>query len=369
MDNFDKEEDTPSGVGGTHDTVLVIFHDGDNLPQNKATNLDCKKLEELDTTIYESFKKGSFVVQHGTRKFSSVGMDKTHEQVYNKLDEGHGGIIGLTRWKQAVAQRDIIKHEKLCINQFYRKMGGLQYDDAYTLHTVFFAKYLVESNYFSSTPIYFGGIGKDGQTSIRYGNGKEQDISCLQSDLEADERLCLHVHHAVAGNAEYIIIASSYTDVCVCVVYHFFKSFKKEGLSELRGQGNTSRVVPIYKLVEDLDNSTIEILPALRAITGCDTTSKFGTKLTALKHGKLSHLLQTFGKTDLCDVMMYDAEEFLVGILSSDFTSGNKLRLHRYHQMKRFDLEKLPPPSSSIRLHIKRIFFFFAMLQVVPLSC
>ncbi|KAJ8873318.1 hypothetical protein PR048_026952 [Dryococelus australis] len=140
---------------------------------------------------------------------------------------------------------------------------------------------------------------------------------------EADERLFLRVHHAVARNAERIIIASSDTDVFVRAVYHSFKSFKKEGLLELCvqcGQGNTSRAVPIHKLVEDLDHSTIEILPPLHAITGCDTTSKSGTKLTALKHSKLSpHLLPTFGTTDICEAMMDDAEEFLVGMLSIKF--------------------------------------------------
>ncbi|CAG2054943.1 unnamed protein product, partial [Timema podura] len=50
-------------------------------------------------------------------------------------------------------------------------------------------------------------------------------------------------------------------------------------------------------------------------------------KMRRDKHGKLSpHLLQTFGKTDLNKTMMDDAEEFLVGILSSNLTSGNNLR-------------------------------------------
>ena len=96
-----------------------------------------KNLEKVHPNNYASFKKGSFVVQHGARKFSSVGMDQALEQIYNKPAKGHGGIIGLTHQKQAVAQRDVIKHEKVCISQFYRKICGFQDEDEYTLHQHF----------------------------------------------------------------------------------------------------------------------------------------------------------------------------------------------------------------------------------------
>ncbi|KAJ8896918.1 hypothetical protein PR048_002264 [Dryococelus australis] len=249
------------------------------------------------------------------------------EQLYNKPAKGHGGIIGLTRRKQAVAQEmfvdkskkifDKVAKMKMSCSRKHMKNIGVARETEYSIDKLLCYK-LVSSSFF---------LTKDGF-------------------LRKPDK-------AVAWNAKRIIIASSDTDVFVCAVYHFFKSFKKEGLSEVCGQGNTSRVLPIHRLGEDLDHSTIEILPPLHAITGCDTTIKFGTKLTALKHGKLSPYL-LFGKTDLCEAMIDDADEFLVGVPSSNFTSGNKLRVHRYHQMKRLDLKKLPQPSSSIRLHMKR---------------
>lgn len=36
MDNFDHEENTPSGKGGSHDTILMLF-------QNTNTVLACKQ--------------------------------------------------------------------------------------------------------------------------------------------------------------------------------------------------------------------------------------------------------------------------------------------------------------------------------------
>ncbi|CAG2057048.1 unnamed protein product [Timema podura] len=137
-------------------------------------------------------------------------------------------------------------------------------------------------------PIYIGRLGGGGLTNILLENDTKEDRSTLQSDLEeADERLLLHVHHAVARNVERIVIASSDTDVFVCALYHFFKTFKRERLSELWalcGKCIAARAVLIHKLLEVLEHSLIETIPALHSIIGCDTTSKFGTKLTALKH-------------------------------------------------------------------------------------
>ena len=73
---------------------------------------DCISLEETFPSIYESFQKGGFVVKHTVRHGSGVPMDQALEKEYNKPAKGPGGIIGITRRKEAVCKWNIIKHEK-----------------------------------------------------------------------------------------------------------------------------------------------------------------------------------------------------------------------------------------------------------------
>ena len=49
------------------------------------------------------------------------------------------------------------------------------------------------------------------------------------------------------------------------------------------GQGSTKRAVPIHEIATIIDNTITDILPQVHALTGCDTTSKIGTKRSALQ--------------------------------------------------------------------------------------
>ena len=66
----------------------------------------------------------------------------------------------------------------------------------------------------------------------------------------------------------------------------------------------------------------IDILPAIHALTGCDTTSKMGTKKKAIKKENKNayHLLCYFGKNKISVSMIADAEKFLVQCITSDDT-------------------------------------------------
>ena len=56
--------------------------------------------------------KGSFVVNFKKTYASAVPMDQALEKAYNKPAKGQGGTIGFTRRKEAVAQFNLIRHEK-----------------------------------------------------------------------------------------------------------------------------------------------------------------------------------------------------------------------------------------------------------------
>ena len=72
---------------------------------------DCYKLEEKFPLHYDSYMNGGFVV-NTTKKGSGVPFDQALEQQYSRPAKVSGGIIGVTRKKEAVALCGIIKHKK-----------------------------------------------------------------------------------------------------------------------------------------------------------------------------------------------------------------------------------------------------------------
>jgi len=61
-------------------------------------------------------------------------MDKALEKAYNKPAKGQGGITWFTRRKEAVAQFNLIMHEKVCISSFLQSITHTAIQDEYTLY-------------------------------------------------------------------------------------------------------------------------------------------------------------------------------------------------------------------------------------------
>ncbi|KAF3844532.1 hypothetical protein F7725_007695 [Dissostichus mawsoni] len=72
---------------------------------------DCYQLKDKFPLLYDSYMNGGFVV-NTTKKGSGVPFDQALEQCYNRPAKVSGGIIGVTRNKEAVALWGIIKHKK-----------------------------------------------------------------------------------------------------------------------------------------------------------------------------------------------------------------------------------------------------------------
>ena len=72
------------------------------------------------------------------------------------------------------------------------------------------------------------------------------------------------------------------------------------------GKSSNRIILPIHAAADVLKSDVVDILPAVHALTGCDRTSKVGSKCVALqaaeKYGY--DLLHLFGKTELGDVMI-----------------------------------------------------------------
>ena len=169
------------------------------------------------------------------------------------------------------------------------------------------------------------------------------------------------VNHAVkVDKFSKVVIASSDTDVFVCALYHFNR-WMYSGQDELwiiSGKCDSINVTPVHTIVNNMDNSVVDVLPAVHALTGCDITSKVGTKSAAFQAAMKCgyELLYSNRKSEISNQMILLAEKFLVGRISKSSERNNfdDIRLETYHQkLFQLNLEKLPPTSSSIHIHIK----------------
>jgi hypothetical protein len=90
-------------------------------------------------------------------------------------------------------------------------------------------------------------------------------------------------------------------------------------------------------------------------------TSKIGTKVSALKIALSEKFdgLNSFGQMAINEEMVSLAEKFLVRCICKDESVNTFDQLRNmvyYKKSKKMDLERFPPTSSSILLHIKRAY-------------
>ena len=209
--------------------------------------------------------------------------------------------------------------------------------------------------------IFLGGSHREGDTlCFSVCNGAvtaERLLHC--SYEEADDRILFHVNHAVkVGRFDSVTIASPDTDVFVSAIHHFSKLmyFDLQELWFISGRSESKTVVPVHDMVGSMEPDLIEVLPASHALTGCDTTSKVGTKGKAVKEGIKNgyNLLYSFGKDEISNQMITDAEKFLVNCITShNVDTFDEHRYLVYHEKHlKFDIECFPPTSASVSQHI-----------------
>ena len=178
---------------------------------------------------------------------------------------------------------------------------------------------------------------------------------------EADDCMMTHINHAVRVDCcSASLICSRDSDVYVSFMYHFTRTWKNHGLVQAWME-DMGTYIPIHSMCDELGEDIVEILPAVHTLTGCDTTSKVGTKKKAfdvMKKGEHQQL-QTFGLGVLDNTMLHVAEQFILKCMpkSSKVNSFDLLRHSTYHAPNfKLNIERFPCCSSSLRHHIKRAF-------------
>ena len=138
--------------------------------------------------------------------------------------------------------------------------------------------------------------------------------------------------------------------------------FQEHGMKELwmqAGPSHAIRYIPLHLLHARMGNELCKVLPALYTLTGCDWTSKVGTKKSALE-ADAETLLQGFGKYPaIVEAEAKQAEKFLVNVLKRNSSSDTftMLRKEIYPASPTRTHSDLPPTSYGLKPHLQRANF------------
>ena len=228
----------------------------------------------------------------------------------------------------------------------------------------FFITWIID-NYEGEKPVYLGGCHvNDIDQCYQLMNGIVTKVPALKCSFdEADDRIMFHLNHAVkTEHFSFVHVVSADTDIFVCLMYHYL-SWNMYGLQELWMHHNGS-ASPLHESVECLPNEVVRILPAIHALTGCDTTAKIGTKLQAFNAAKKEEhfKLAEFGLRPLDEEMICSAEKFLLDCMSRTATRSaetfDELRYDKYHtRSSAWTIDKLPCSSDTLRKQINWAYY------------
>ena len=204
--------------------------------------------------------------------------------------------------------------------------------------------------------------GEGMQDCVMLKDGAITVMDNLKSSIEeADTRLIQHLIEAVKCKSEKVIVMSNDTDVVVyCLTYENRCQFY--GCKELWvrfGAGEKTRNIPIHVLADKLgDHLSSSIILKTHVLTGCDVTSKIGTKSSAMKVNP-ERFLQAFGVGEPSDIAFKNAERYLVYVIqpSSSCMTFDELRYEMYRTQNK-GLSELPPTSYSLHGHLLRCHYF-----------
>lgn len=122
--------------------------------------------------------------------------------------------------------------------------------------------------------ILAGGFG-DGKLVKEVQPLRVSSIDSLQSTQEeADTRIILHTV-SLSRDHSRVIVRCDDTDVLVLLIYYSSRKQLTDKVHMYAGHSGKERYIPVHEIVTQLGPTVCECLPAIHAITGCDTTCSF----------------------------------------------------------------------------------------------
>ena len=125
----------------------------------------------------------------------------------------------------------------------------------------------------------------------------ERLLECIHE--EADDRFFSHANHVIKiiNYDHKVLLLHLLTQIQLYP--HYIISVNSSSLIWklwfVTGRGNSRTFFPIHDLATDLDSDLVEVLPAIHALTRCDTANKVGIKSRAVRErADYYHLLYVY---------------------------------------------------------------------------
>ena len=234
----------------------------------------------------------------------------------------------------------------------------------------FVSDYLIASKHYllkdDQLLILAGGFD-DGEVVKLVRNSTVSEIpSLFTSQEEADTRLILHSIN-LSQNFERIIIQSDDTNVLVLLLYYTSIGMLDSTVYMHAGHSTQytqrERFIPINTIMESLGHELCRNLPAVHALTGCDSTSTLFRIGKRIVYAQLGELIKThpielthFGLTENVDDDVDAARSYILPMYASNKKNSMTLDKFRYILASTTDKSAahLPPTEDSFRQHALR---------------
>ena len=148
----------------------------------------------------------------------------------------------------------------------------------------------------------------------------------------------------------------------MCTCEHVYKTMNVNKIWVKFGILERQRHITVYQLTEILGTKKSRVLHKANILTGCDATSKIGSKTAAFKACTEKYLYD-FGE-QFHDYRFQMAEKYLVKVIEPNIAakSFDDLRYMTYTTRKTL-FSELPPTSSAIRTLIMSLLLYKHLLQ------
>lgn len=183
------------------------------------------------------------------------------------------------------------------------------------------------------------------------------EIPDLSSNhLEADSRMFCHIFHAIKIQPAHIIILSTDTDVFILGI-HFWNKLARLGCLGLWFDGSYKKkyISGCHLAAQSLGENICHILPALHSLTGCDSTSRLGSKKNSLKAASLDFVqnaLGHLGNPYLSVEQLIELETTCTYLFANKKLTADELRYKLISQNIGFGLNLLRVICTSDALHL-----------------
>ena len=146
-------------------------------------------------------------------------------------------------------------------------------------------------------------------------------------------RIIPHIAKAIENGHKCIVVLSNDTGVVVLLL-HYINHFFSVGLSELWirfGTSDKTLHIPIHNLGVVIGSNMCSVILKEHILSGCNVTSKIGTKPAALKK-RPEKYLKRFGEDETLHSSFQDTENYLVNVLypTTKCTTFDQLRHELY---------------------------------------